>query len=211
MNVYPAPLSASLLAKWFVRRADAANAGDLDNLKLQKLLFLAHSNFINSHGQPLVRERIEAWKHGPVVDVVYQEYKQFGDAPITQAISEDGPWSRLPAEVTQTLEEIWDSFAVLSGWALRELTHDVGPWESVFRPTEKHSVIPNSEIGAAWPLFVAHAADRGPEAVALRRLEELRRKALKSPLPDAAFNPEALRADYESLSPLRKEATSLLT
>ncbi len=207
---YEAPLSASLLAKWFVRRADRADAGDLDNLKLQKLLFLANSSFLNSHGRPLVRERVEAWKHGPVIDVVYQEYKEYGNAPIVQSVSEDGPWNRLPNDVSKTLDEIWDSFAVLSGWALRELTHDVGPWRSFFVATEKHTVIPNYDIGLAWPLFAAHAADRGPEAVALRRLDELRQKARANSVPALSFNAAALQADYESLESLRNEANSLL-
>ncbi len=211
MNAYHAPISASLLAKWFVRRAAQASASDLDNLKLQKLLFLADSRYAHSHGKNLVRERIEAWKHGPVVDVVYQEYKPFGDCPIKMQVADDGPWSRLPAEVDRTLEDTWDAFAVLSGWALRELTHEVGPWKDCYRPPKRHAEIPKELIGIAWPSFAAHAADRGPEAEALLRLDSLRRMASASKLPDVPTNAENLIRDYESLRALREEATSLLS
>lgn len=211
MTHYAPPVSASLLAKWFVRRATDAHAGDLDNLKLQKLLFLAHSRFLHTSGNALLREKVEAWKHGPVVDVVYQEYKRFGDGQIVQPLAADGPWNQLPSDVCSALEDVWDSFAVLSGWALRELTHDVGPWRQHYDPTQRHGVIPNEAIGGAWPMFSTHAANRGAEAAALRRLQELRTKAAAMPSSPIQVNGDALLKDYESLADLRREATSLLS
>lgn len=211
MSHYQAPMSASLLAKWFVQRAANANAGDLDNLKLQKLLFLSHSHYLHSHGTALMRERVEAWKHGPVIDVVYQEYKSFGDGRITLPLSPSGPWSQLPTDIVMVLEDVWDSFAVLSGWALRELTHSVGPWRDCYDASQLHVEIPNDEIGGAWPMFEVHAADRGPEATALRRLEELRRKAAEAGRTPVQVNSEALLREYDALSQSRREATSLLS
>ncbi|MCI1018191.1 SocA family protein [Microbacterium sp. C5A9] len=180
-------------------------------MKLQKLLFLSHSRYMHDHGRPLVRERVEAWKHGPVIDVVYQEYKSYGSSCIHQSLAENGPWVRLPDDVVGALENVWESFGVLSGWALRELTHEIGPWQSFYDSRSLHTEIPITAIGSAWPLFKTHAADRGPEAAALRRLEELRRRAAARSLPDMKTNTEALRQAYESWSESRTEATTLLS
>ncbi|MFJ6427529.1 Panacea domain-containing protein [Microbacterium maritypicum] len=211
MTQYQAPLAASLVAKWFIRRANEAHATDLDNLKLQKLLFLSHSRYVHTVGRPLIRERVEAWKHGPVIDVVYQEYKSFGNSCIDQSLTADGPWQHLPEDVTDALDNVWDSFGVLSGWALRELTHDLGPWQRHYDGSRLHVVIPNEEIGGAWPMFSTHAANRGAEAAALRRLQELRMKAAALPTSPLRVNAGGLLEDYESLAHLRKEATSLLS
>src|SRR5882672_11176186 len=56
---------------------------DVSNLKLNKVLFYVHAFYLVRHSQPLIKNHFEAWEHGPVVRVVYHEFKSFGSAPIT--------------------------------------------------------------------------------------------------------------------------------
>ena len=153
MTVTHHPVAASLLAKWFVARVGQDPEQDLSNLKLQKLLYLAHSLFLDEQGVPLVKEDFQAWNHGPVINVLYQECKPFGDGPVRWDLIDDGPWSKLDNDVTDVLERTWDSFGGYSALKLREITHEIGPWKQTYKTGVKYLVIPDESIGAAWAEF----------------------------------------------------------
>lgn len=68
---------ARQIANWFINKS----AGALDTLTLSqlfKLIYIAHERHIEKTGLPLVNNRIEAWKHGPVIPDVYQAFKDQG-------------------------------------------------------------------------------------------------------------------------------------
>lgn len=58
---------------------------DVDNLKLQKLLYYCQGVHLVANQEPLFKEDIEARRYGPVVPKVYQTYKSFGFDTITIA------------------------------------------------------------------------------------------------------------------------------
>lgn len=201
-----APLSASLVSKWFVARAQRSGEHDLDNLKLQKLLFLAESRYHHLSGRRLLREPFEAWKHGPVVQAVYREYSRYGRAPITEKLSNDGPWTALGFDAEMVLDEIWAAFGVYSGWRLRDITHENGPWEDVYQPDKRNLVIPAASIGAAWPEFAALEAEASkPVESSLAKY-----RAMTNPLGERAGNPSALLEELSRSDRMRREAASLL-
>lgn len=204
--MHAAPLPASLVSKWFVSRAQQSPEHDLDNLKLQKLLYLAESRYRHLSGRRLIREQFEAWKHGPVVQTVYREYSPCGAAPIHEQLAEDGPWTRLSFDAQMVLDEIWDAFGVYSGWRLRDITHENGPWEDVFDPLIKHIVIPDDAIGAAWPEFAAL------EAEASKPVESVLAKfrAMSAPVGERRGDPAQLIDELDRSDHLRREASSLL-
>src|SRR6266446_3445682 len=73
--------TASILAKYII--ASCSDDGkSVTNLKLQKLLYYAQAWKLALHGKPLFNDRIEAWVHGPVVPVVFREYRDFKWAPL---------------------------------------------------------------------------------------------------------------------------------
>ena len=50
---------------------------------LNRLVFISHGRTLSAlSGRPLIRDRIEAWKYGPVIPVLYYEHKIWGDKPI---------------------------------------------------------------------------------------------------------------------------------
>lgn len=50
----------------------------ITNLKLQKLLYFAQGHFIQeNNGSLLFEEDFQAWAHGPVVPVVYEEFEKY--------------------------------------------------------------------------------------------------------------------------------------
>ena len=47
---------------------------DLTNLKLQKLLYCAYGVHLALFSEKLFNDQIQAWKLGPVVPIIYQEF-----------------------------------------------------------------------------------------------------------------------------------------
>ena len=66
----------------YVNKLETEQAGDeaapdIDPMKLQKLLYYCQGYSLGLRGKPLFADPIEAWKYGPVVRSVYQEFKKY--------------------------------------------------------------------------------------------------------------------------------------
>lgn len=136
--------SASDVAKWFLAhnriKADDEGADLISNLKLQKLLYYAQGCFLAINGKPLFGDDILAWKHGPVVEKVYHEYKQYGANGIE--FTDDFNFDDFTKEENELLEEVYKTFAQYSAWKLRDMTHEEKPWNE----TPPNGVISNELI-----------------------------------------------------------------
>lgn len=129
----------------------------LDNMKLQKLLYFAHGHWLGNYHRPLLDEVVQAWKFGPVVQTIYDEFREYGNNPITtRATNYSGKVLRLPWEdegstVREFLSLIWFKYAARSGWQLAEMTHAEGtPWREIYDQYEGRipmfKEIPDSKI-----------------------------------------------------------------
>ena len=112
----------------------------VDNMKLQKLLYYAHGHWLAEHdGRPLLNEAIQAWRHGPVVQTIYDQFKHFGLAPITTRAANSLrmpyrlPWDTAGVEVRAFLESVYKKYGRFSSRELSQKTHEVGtPWADVY-------------------------------------------------------------------------------
>ncbi len=57
-------------------------SGERDNIpispmKIQKLIYLAHGYYLYLYEEPLVDERLQAWKFGPVLPSIYHKCKHY--------------------------------------------------------------------------------------------------------------------------------------
>ncbi len=67
--------AARQVANWFIERA--AQEGEyLTQLKLQKLVYMAHGWNLALLGKPLISENIEAWKWGPVIRYAIPRFRE---------------------------------------------------------------------------------------------------------------------------------------
>ena len=115
---------------------------DVSNLKLNKVLFYVHAFHLVRFSQPLIRNHFEAWDHGPVVRVVYHEFKSFGAAPITSLARhlsyETGQeeiigYENIDLSLRTFIEKVAAHYMKLSALELREMTHRPGgPWHQVY-------------------------------------------------------------------------------
>ena len=129
--------SALDVAAWFVNQVNPEAGDSITNLKLQKLVYYAQAWALALLGEPLFDEEVEAWAHGPVVDVVYQEYKGYGFSSLP-------PSSRKPQFTQQErviLEDVLAVYGEHSASFLEALTHAEQPWKTVWgnRPATSRS------------------------------------------------------------------------
>ena len=106
-------------------------------LKLQKLLFFCHAEFLLQTGLPLVRDEFEAWSYGPVVPAIYHCMKAFGSCPIDGRCKEFNPVTCTTSEPralfdeenSRYLKEVFEIYAAVSANMLSSLSHrQDGPW-----------------------------------------------------------------------------------
>lgn len=130
--------SAKTIANYFLELA-ARDHLFIDPLKLQKLVYLAHGWSLLFLHRPLIRDRIEAWRYGPVVPDLYEEFKKFGGSAITELATppKGENTDTIDAKTKSLLDSVWNRYRNLSPIQLSMLTHEPGmAWDLVQREGE---------------------------------------------------------------------------
>lgn len=127
----------------------------ITNLALQKLLYFAHGWFFAIYDEPLIKNKFEAWKYGPVQRVIYDQFKGFSDGPIqgvratyinpVSGDEEFRPLNIQPAHA-DLLTGVLEKYAGFSAGQLVEESHvEDGPWEYVWQQAEE-AIYPGMKI-----------------------------------------------------------------
>lgn len=98
----------------------------LTPLRVQKLLYYVQGWSLATRGRPLFTERIEAWKNGPVVRAVWQQFRDHGNATIP--IDHVEPLSGVPDTDQRLVESVWAGYRMHSASELWRMTHAESPW-----------------------------------------------------------------------------------
>lgn len=121
--------SAATVAKFLLTLVCEVEGDLMSNLKLQKLLYYTQGFHLAVFGKPLFVEPIEAWKHGPVVPEVYEEYKHHGAGAIP---CPEGVWGEIEGELTNEqrdlISEVYQEYGQYEASALLRMTHAEPPW-----------------------------------------------------------------------------------
>lgn len=120
-------LSCFDVARYFLALVDEEAGDSLSNLKLQKLVYYAQGYHLALYDAPLFHERIEAWKHGPVVPELYHALKVFGAEPVKMN-DEDFEIENYSEGVRELLNEVYSVYGQFSATRLRNITHEEPPW-----------------------------------------------------------------------------------
>lgn len=175
------------VAAWFLNEADRKAGDSITNLKLQKLIYYAQAWSVALLGRPLFADSVEAWAHGPVVDAVYQEYKEHGyhDLPRSRRKPRFTPEERV------VLEDVLAVYGEHTAKFLEGLTHSEQPWQAAWgdRPSSSRSrrEIPLSSMREFY----------------LRQFEQREHLDLKVDLEQ--MRPELLEEGIVPLSPLPED------
>jgi uncharacterized phage-associated protein len=110
-------ISAELVAAYIHQKLPDASGG----VKLQKLLYYSQAWHLVWLGRPLFNDRIEAWKMGPVVPVVFKANKYESLPTFSQ--------SQIPSESLAVIDEVVRAYGSRNGQFLSDLTHKEEPWK----------------------------------------------------------------------------------
>lgn len=142
---------ARQIAAWFVDRAQR-DGRKLTIMQLLKLIYISHGwHLETTGGSPLIRNKIEAWKFGPVIPDVYNAYRGQG-VTIDRAAPEYPP-PHLTDHAAAILEYTYKAYGSMSAQQLSDLTHETGgPWETAttrfgyFAPITDDVILPHYQM-----------------------------------------------------------------
>ena len=99
-------------------------------MKMVKMVYIAHGWVLCFTEKPLLFERVQAWKYGPVVPNVYHEFKRFEDSPVPFAMADFLPSLNVDDEkVMDVLGGVWNGYKGFTGIQLSTMTHQPDtPW-----------------------------------------------------------------------------------
>ncbi|MBO6035665.1 MAG: DUF4065 domain-containing protein [Acetobacter sp.] len=140
---------------------------DIDQMKLQKLVYYAQAWYLALNQAPLFEEDIEAWPWGPVVRDIYIQTQGYGRQRIVQKLSQLKPKDNdpfqfepdIPKGVSDNLKpfilKIWNVHKDYTGIQLSNSTHAEGePWSIISKQYEgdlrQKPTIPNTIIQAIF-------------------------------------------------------------
>ena len=129
------PFSPATVANYFLERASASGQ-PLTPMQVIKLTYIAHGWHLGYFNAPLIGERVEAWRYGPVIDSLYHSLKRYGNSAVQAflpaPIDEDARL-RVTGNTANLLDHVWQRYGRLSGPQLSTLTHQPNtPWSQVW-------------------------------------------------------------------------------
>lgn len=115
------------VAKYFLSLSQESTPYAITPLKLQKLVYYAQGFHLRDNGETLFDNDLLAWDHGPVVRLLFDDYRKYGYFTIPSEPFECQN-NELSEDEMRTINSVWERFGHLDGKYLEELTHQEDPW-----------------------------------------------------------------------------------
>ena len=134
-----------------------------NQMKLQKLVFIANGWNVAISGDPLVDQRPEAWDNGPVFREIWDAIRWYGhDSRTKEILSENGAPSgaKLTSSETDIIEAVWEKYGHHNGRELSDLTHLPGtPWTETYFGKGRNAYISHRDVGNYYTNLAASVSD----------------------------------------------------
>lgn len=136
-----APYTALDIARYIVDRCDEKDV-PVTNLKLQKVLYFVLGEYYRATQEWLFDDAVLAWRFGPVVRSVYDEYSIFG----ASSVFNFGEGKQIHESIRAKIDKTIDKRRSQSAGALVDEVHrEGGAWATIYTGA-KNTVIPRSLI-----------------------------------------------------------------
>lgn len=114
------------VARYILRKT-----GRVSSWKLQKLCYYSQAWAVTWTERPLFRNRIEAWRNGPVCPDFFNIHqgKFYVDLNDVPDYLEDKQ-NPLTDDEEDTINQVLDHYQHMEPYELRELTHSEAPWQN---------------------------------------------------------------------------------
>lgn len=134
MNRYEPPTSEVLdLSQYIYDRLSALGA--VEAIKMQKLLYYCKAWSLATLGHAIFPDKIQAWKHGPVVASLYPLHR----GKITLEDWRYGNAKNVAPTGQKIANAVINVYGGLTGWELRDLTHTETPWKDAWNKSDQGS------------------------------------------------------------------------
>ena len=140
---------ARQIANWFVTRANK-DGRTFTIMQLLKLVYISHGWHLEMRKTPLIANKIEAWKYGPVIPDVYNAFRAQGVQP-QKTVNVESP--AVGSRDEHLLEQIYQLYGKMAAMQLSDLTHEPGgPWDISTKQWGYFAPIPNDLIQQHYEL-----------------------------------------------------------
>lgn len=109
------------VASYIYKRYQDETKTEIDEMKLHKLLYFSQRESIIRTGQPMFSEQFAAWKYGPVIMKVRNQYK----SKALNAV----PTKEELAPFRESFDFVFKNYAPKDSWTLSILTHGESSWQ----------------------------------------------------------------------------------
>lgn len=104
-------------------------------MKLIKLVYIAHGWSLGLFDKPLINEAPQAWKYGPVIPSLYDEFKSYGNKKITSEVQKP----EIDEETENFLNKVWTVYSKYNGVELSAKTHEPNtPWSIIWEKAKEY-------------------------------------------------------------------------
>ncbi len=137
------PYDSRLVANWFIRHANKQGKA-MSIMQVLKLVYMAHGWCLAVLDRPLIQNRIEAWKYGPVIPEIYFAFRPHGAYNIQPVEVYE---REIDSDAEQLLQSVYVMYKDMSAAKLSSLTHmRNGPWNQIYRRKGNYHGIPDEVI-----------------------------------------------------------------
>lgn len=141
------PYDARAIANEFLKLADGR---PINQMWLQKLVYIAHGWNLAINGEPLVEDRVEAWDGGPVFRIIWNHFRDWGRNAKNGLLGKPSgkPFKAdLSDSERAIIKHVWKRYGDYSGRELSELTHEEGtPWSNTYFGKGRNSALDEDDI-----------------------------------------------------------------
>jgi uncharacterized phage-associated protein len=123
----------------------------LNQMRLQKLVYIANGWNLAINREPLTDSRIEAWDGGPVYRVIWNHIRDFGFNMKNRWLltKPDGePFeANLSDSEKSVIQHVWKRYGGYSGIELSRMTHQEGtPWSNAYFGRGQNAALSQDDI-----------------------------------------------------------------
>lgn len=153
------PVNSTIVANEFLTLADKAQ-DPLTPMQLLKLVYIAHGWMLGLFGRPLISDKVEAWRYGPVIPSLYNQIRSFRSKAVV------GPLKKMDGELDDhardVVRQVFEKYGKMSGPMLSRLTHAKGtPWEATWDSESFGNSISNDLIEDHYKrLYIGRSGER---------------------------------------------------
>ncbi len=130
------------------------------NLRLQKMLYIAHMYYLGKNSKPLIGDAFHAWAYGPVLPTLYHELKVFGAKNIQPSAFDH------VSDVSDDSDERLHVFGMANFLREYETTNLIGithrsgaAWSKSYNPRIRNIEIPTAAIMQEYEDFYNDAKE----------------------------------------------------